>query len=807
MTLTTRENAENIDASWFNSMKDAIENDVVNTKIKTANYTIVSGDKLITVNTSIANITITLPLLAGNKGKSFIIKKTDSNAHDVIINANGAETIDDVITKTLSKQYDFAFVMAGATKWHIVALDEKTLNGKIIDADNSTITNLAHGSEVDSPSSGVHGVSGSVVGTSSTQTFTKKTFDDEITQKQIVTPSNPSAGYNKLYPKSGNKYYVLDSSGNETELGTGASAGGVGGINYIDNFDAEVNTSGWATYADVAGVKPVDGTGGTANITWTRSTSLPLQDVASFLLTKDAANRQGEGVSNAFTLTQGHFAEPQVCRMYVLPDSNYVDESLEIFIYDVTNSKLIPCTPSKIQKTGLAERQYFEFQTSANGTSYRLIIHCNSTTVTAYTVKFDMVEIGPTEFHYGSQISDWVGYTPVTQGLGTIASVDVKWRRVGDSLEIQGNLTAGTSTASEIQIGLPSGLVVDSDYASISIVGKGNKLSVSQEYYEMLATAGDTYLNVGLQQFDTNRDAFTPIVGTLGPVTQKFGFNAKVKIAGWGSSQLSSSMNSGRLINCEYEDNSGETIINYVTLIPFKTKVTDTHGAWDGNTYTIREAGEWIMLGNCRFNGAYSGGLFLYKNNVIFRHAGSGDNFSYSVPLKGKFHAEVGDTLNIKGNAGVLSAGASSHWISFHKIQGPSQIMASEKITFIATSNDGQTVNDDTVIFEDVEKDTHSNYNNATGEYTIRAADSYHIDTGISRSAGGYPTILKIMKNGTVIRSTINLDSASNRELSKSISCDLDLEVGDIIRIDCAVTASLTLYNNAIYNWFNIHRI
>jgi hypothetical protein len=55
---------------------------------------------------------------------------------------------------------------------------------------------------------------------------------------------------------------------------------------------------------------------------------------------------------------------------------------------------------------------------------------------------------------WAAVITPWVAYTPTFTGMGTVTNISFFSRRVGDTLEIEGNWTLGTGTATEARVTL-----------------------------------------------------------------------------------------------------------------------------------------------------------------------------------------------------------------------------------------------------------------------------------------------------------------------------------------------------------------
>lgn len=240
--------------------------------------------------------------------------------------------------------------------------------------------------------------------------------------------------------------------------------GGSSGINYIEaNPDAEVNVDGWDVYKDAAQSTPEDGTGGTPGITLTRTTVTPLRGTGSFLISKGASNRQGEGISYDFAIDPADEGKSLRIAVDYKANSGFVsgdNSDLTVYVYDIDAAILI--TPSEVNflaSSGVIDVRF----NSTSSTNYRLIFHIATVSAAAWEMRLDNVQVGPQESTTSAAIEDWNKDRVFTfTGLGTVVNPEFITRRVGDSLEIRATLESGTPTAVPPEIILPTGLTIDS---------------------------------------------------------------------------------------------------------------------------------------------------------------------------------------------------------------------------------------------------------------------------------------------------------------------------------------------------------
>jgi hypothetical protein len=594
-------------------------------------------------------------------------------------------------------------------------------------------------------------------------------FRTVASDPQLVAVNCPEGSiveYNgQLYRKTDN-----GSSTNVVLLGTGA--GGAGGVNFIENADAELNnTTGWATYADAAGVIPVDGTGGSANITFTNTTTTPLAGNRSFLFTKDAANRQGQGVAYTFSVDTAYRAKAiSISFDYIVSSGTFTAGSssassdLIVYLYDITNSQLI--SPSNIKlfsnSSTVSDKFEAQFQTSATGASYRLILHCASTSASAYAVEIDNISVGPSEYVFGTPITDWVAYTP-TGTWTTNATYTGAWRRVGDELECRARIVlsgAPGGTSSLTQISLPTGLVIDTNKlpggtATLQRLGYG-VANVTNDYPLLVFYQDTTSVRPIFYSYSgdgAGTDVVTAGITATSPATfassDGIDIAFKVPIVGWSSSVQTSDRADTRVVALNISKNGSQAVASTaVTQVTGWTVVGDTHGSFSSDQYVVPVSG-WYDISAQLYSTSVTANaevtVYVYVNGADtgIRRALKINDTDNHVNVNRKVQLNAGDILTVRVSSSdssytVNPAGAT--FLSLARISGPSAIAASETIACYAHRNavDQTGVNPNAtavqILMTSVAAsngagfDTHGAFNTASSYFEAPAAGLYEVD-------------------------------------------------------------------------------
>lgn len=741
---------------------------------------------------------------------------------------------------------------AAITSTHVVYADA---NGQL--AGEATLSKSRGGAGADM-STVTFPSSGTIVTTTGVQVLTLKDYDGGTASNtnRHTFPKDTLANLTGLtrkqatvwYASDVNKLYKDDGS-SLTEIGSGS-----GGINYIGNPDAEGGTTGWATYADAAAATPVDGTGGSPNVTWTQSASSPLRGTNNFLLTKDAANRQGQGASYDFTIASADKAKPlnisfeYAVSANAVAGSDSVTGDINVYIYDVTNAVVIQPAPYKLPGgTGYPWKYSGTFQTASNSTSYRLILHVAGTNASATTYQFDNVIVGPQILMYGAPVSDWTSFTPLLTTNNGVNAVTLNataktdpwgwYRRAGDSVEIRvgfsnGSAGAATGTAGNLEISLPSGIVPDLTKMT-SNSQTGYVVGVAQNF--ILPTAAQyapdegvqVVLGAGLYRLSSWKPA-TNSFATLADIVANTSVNYTVRfpVSGWGSNTVMSQDSDTRVVSANYTGTGSAGVNNgSYGIIDCSVKTFDTHNAVTTGAswkFTAPVAGYYDVFANVVFNSIITAQLdaAIYKNGSEVLH-GAEMSTGYSAWAAGVVQMNAGDYVDIRvsaGQAGLPLTGVRCN-ISVRRLSGPATIAASETVACRYSSTAGTTLTkgaNNAIAFATKDYDTHGAF--VTDTFTCPSPGKYSVKSSVTLQSGatwanGDNLNIEIWKNGAVHSASVFAFSAATSGTPSfpvivgTVSC----LAGDTIKINCnpnkAAAGNVSMSTNAGYCYVAIERV
>lgn len=437
-------------------------------------------------------------------------------------------------------------------------------------------------------------------------------------------------------------------------------------LNYILNFGAEYDDTGYNTYDDGAVSKPVDGTGGSPAISFTRSASSPLYGVGKMLLTNTGADRQGEGGSYDFTIEDGATYSPITVSFTYDISGTFDDDYVVVYVYDKDNTELITTLTTNDLPNTSTKGKFVASFTATDADDYRIIWHVATTDTDVWTLAIDNIRVKESEPVEGVILEEF----PVYDITGYISSTDTGY-------------SENTCTATPYS-------TVDEDGNEKWFI-KGNlSLEATSISGWSVTWTGLNFTNtggtLGRQAISVNTNS-NSIVGEamyVSGTTMGGGFSGNVDYYDvqfnvqidakptWATKTYSRTFVGNILDNTPqsiYVNNSGETLTANTTDIPFLTKVTDNNAAWDGDSYTIPSDGKYTVSGNLVSSTSVTPTFNLYVGGTIDLSAGS----TRTSATNHEFHVEQyfnrGDVVSIRSSVGfTLSTSATSNWISISKL-------------------------------------------------------------------------------------------------------------------------------------------
>jgi len=439
-------------------------------------------------------------------------------------------------------------------------------------------------------------------------------------------------------------------------------------------------------------------------------------------------------------------------------------------------------------------------------------------------------------------VSDWTSYTPTFTGFGTVSTQSFWWRRVGDSVEIKGKFTSGTTTATEARISLPNSIVSDStkvptiratgywmrnNAGGTAGVHGGPALIESNVGY---ITLGDDDVFSGNSANWVSKQTASSVINVNDEIAID---GISIPISGWSSAGGTSPI----LSLGDWTVNTGIFTVNNFAATNTKIvtrRVGDTmlvRGQFTGGSASASTAS--IDISGYTFDSAKIGGATSAARAIGTWVVKTGTSNIYSGDRAGIVFFDGSDTNSVffayqvtgndyvKNNASQLVS--SGHIFEFEfsvPISGwtstsSGTVTAPRSEVYLQTANGYGSTNTRIRRFTTAQVNTGSAITYADSStngasFTINETGVYNISYSDQFNTGG---AMGISKNSSQLTTGITSITASDRMgvittsaagFGQCISMSLNLVAGDVIR---AHTNADPSGSNTVYEWFRITKV
>ena len=129
-------------------------------------------------------------------------------------------------------------------------------------------------------------------------------------------------------------------------------------------------------------------------------------------------------------------------------------------------------------------------------------------------------------------VTEWIAYTPVFTGFGTVTVFNFQWRRDGQDLLVKGEFTSGASTAVEARISIP--FTSSSSLPSLCICGSATTSLASVGGLNPFIEPSVSYITMGEDPGAfISKSLGSSLISTGNTAT----FDVRIPISGWTATQ------------------------------------------------------------------------------------------------------------------------------------------------------------------------------------------------------------------------------------------------------------------------------